>query len=303
LPGSSLPGRVPPIGRARPSSENRRPDATASFFMACARPPSAPAGVGRPARAQGRPAGNLGRFRRDPGAGGPRRRRREAGGPAKIPGPCGQGSGEVEAEDRPFPGRPIDSRRSNQVGRRQVFWLPAPGSSFPTVRGVNLSRRAFPSLRDSGFCGGRRRSQRRVRGRFSRPSLFAPARAGTPATPQMLGDSDSPVKNFPPLFRPRRKANHKGHKGHKEHQGHLEEEEAVAWMRGRQHLLCGRAEAPRRSAPLLGAPDKTTSPQPATARPVAVPGRSQKAQRPVSHKHNSIHNLCVLRIFHDLFFP
>jgi len=83
-------------------------------------------------------------------------------------------------------GEPVpaaDCLAKAQPGRLQAGFL-APGSS---------SRRAFPSPSHMGTvasCGGRRRSQRRVRGRFPRPSLLGPRghlqREGLYATPADL---------------------------------------------------------------------------------------------------------------------
>ena len=84
-------------------------------------------------------------------------------------------SSQVEAPGRKVKrsGRPIDSRRPNQVGNRQVFWLPGRPSAGPShPPPLEELRRAV------AYSSGRRRSQRRVRGRFTRPSLVVPTLSG-----------------------------------------------------------------------------------------------------------------------------
>ena len=88
--------------------------------------------------------------------------------------------------------RTAHSREPDQAGCRQVFWLPdsfIAKSDLPPSRAMlretfqsnstlKTFRRTFPSGIHSptvAYCGGRHRSQRRVRGRFSRPSLLAPS--------------------------------------------------------------------------------------------------------------------------------
>ena len=99
----------------------------------------------------------------------------------RLPNPRAACTKTPEPRVSPAPGsffihsrsrQPIDSRRLNQVGCRQVFWLPA----LKTLYKVSSSCCAFPSRLRIGTvasCSIRRRSQRRVRGRFSRPSLLA----------------------------------------------------------------------------------------------------------------------------------
>ena len=84
-------------------------------------------------------------------------------------------SSQVEAPGRKAKrsGRPIDSRRPNQAGGRQVFWLPGRPSAGPSHPPPLEELR-----RTVAYSSGRRRSQRRVRGRFTRPSLVVPTRSG-----------------------------------------------------------------------------------------------------------------------------
>ena len=69
-----------------------------------------------------------------------------------------------------------EGRLTREGGSRLVtgFWLPGlpPAATFPLR----------PQVASSGFstCGGRRRLQRRVRGRFSRPSLCPATRRANP---------------------------------------------------------------------------------------------------------------------------
>ena len=107
------------------------------------------------------------------------------------------------------PARPIDSRWPNQVSHRQVFRLPGRELSNAMLRFEDSTfHRPFPSPLRTGTvasCGGRHRLQRRVRGRFSRPSLLVPIHHGTPATSDTieapLSPCQSSTREFPIFFR------------------------------------------------------------------------------------------------------
>ena len=90
----------------------------------------------------------------------------------KNPGPRGRGAGAMVACVSVSPGRRLI--REGKPGWSQAGLL-ASGLRGPCTR-ASTSRRTFPSRGDSGSRGGRHRSQRRVRGRFARPSLFSPVR-------------------------------------------------------------------------------------------------------------------------------
>ena len=108
--------------------------------------------------------GNPGGWRPGGQRGRPRRRRSRA---ANERTPASRrGSGVEHTAGGVNPGGPR-ARGPDQAGHRQVFWLPGRPPAAP-------SHRASAARQWHG-CGGRRRSQRRVRGRFSRPSLLAPS--------------------------------------------------------------------------------------------------------------------------------
>jgi len=91
------------------------------------------------------------------------------------------------------------------TGWSQAGFL-ASGSRGPlNIKQAFASRRAFPSslrTRRVASCGGRHRSQRRVRGRLSRPSLFVPKCPGHLQQNQgtRVGHHCQGLRNRSPVF-------------------------------------------------------------------------------------------------------
>jgi len=96
------------------------------------------------------------------------------------------------------PGEPIDSRRSTRLvaGRSSGFRLARPQTQRIASGILILPPRlpAWMTHPGSGLCGGRRRSQRRVRGRFSRPSLLVRIPADNLQRVRMIPGGEEHVK-------------------------------------------------------------------------------------------------------------